>query len=134
MFSFASAFNQPLSDWDTSKGTDFVSNQNKRFCMSNTKYHTRWPQGFVFYFIQQQLYLILDSPSFSTFALIPIDNRIVCSLERLCLTKTCVVGMFPIQPLLLLQWYAQMMLFVVKTEPTVVELIDERINNICVWW
>ena len=51
------------------------------------------------------------------------------------LTKTCVIGMFPIQQvptsLLLLQMNAQQVLFVVKKESILVELIDERINNIC---
>ena len=97
MFYEAAAFNQPLSDWDTSSATNFVSNQNKRFCMTNTKYHTRWPQGFVFSFRQQQLYLILDSPPFSTFALIPIDNRMACFMKRLRLTNHFLIGTHQVQ-------------------------------------
>ena len=52
---------------------------------------------------------------------------------RLRLTKTCVIGqILPMATLTLLQHNAQMVFSVVKTEATLVELIDERINNICV--
>jgi hypothetical protein len=50
-------------------------------------------------------------------------------MEQPVFTKTCVVG--PPMLTLILGEFVFLVLFAVKTEATLVELIDERISNVC---
>ena len=104
--------NPAIGGWDTSAVTTFVS---KNISLKSCAFQSLTRNG------KQDdrkvLYSLSDSNScisflthhpFSTFALIHID-RVKCSMERLRLTKTCVVGqLLPTATLTLIQHNAQM--------------------------